>query len=51
LEQWKTKCKQFRESQSARWGLELFINRSASFIIGLALGIPFVAMIVWLIRG
>jgi DNA-binding helix-hairpin-helix protein with protein kinase domain len=51
LEQWKTKCKQFRESQSGRWGLELFINRSPSFIIGLALGIPFVAMIVWLIRG
>jgi DNA-binding helix-hairpin-helix protein with protein kinase domain len=51
LEQWKAKAKQYRESQSGRSRLELFINRSPSFVIGLALGIPFVAMIVWLIRG
>ena len=51
LEQWKAKAKQFRESQSGRSRLELFINRSPSFTIGLALGVPFVAMIVWLIRG
>jgi DNA-binding helix-hairpin-helix protein with protein kinase domain len=51
LEQWKAKAKQYRESQSGRSRLELFINRSPSFAIGLALGIPFVAMIVWLFRG
>ena len=50
LEQWKAKAKQYRESQSGRSRLELIINRSPSFAIGLALGIPFVAMIVWLIR-
>jgi DNA-binding helix-hairpin-helix protein with protein kinase domain len=51
LEQWKAKAKQLRESQSGRSRLELFINRAPSYTIGLALGIPFVALIVWLIRG
>lgn len=51
LEQWKAKAKLYRESQSGRSRLELFVNRAPSFTIGLALGIPFVAMIVWLIRG
>jgi DNA-binding helix-hairpin-helix protein with protein kinase domain len=50
LEQWKAKAKQYRESQSGRSRLELFVNRAPSFTIGLAIGIPFVAMIVWLFR-
>ena len=51
LEQWKAKAKPYRESQSGRSRLELFVNRSPSFTIVLAIGSPFVAMIVWLIRG
>jgi DNA-binding helix-hairpin-helix protein with protein kinase domain len=51
MEQWKGMAKQYRESQNGRYRLELFINRTPSFIIGLALGVPFVAMLVWLIRG
>jgi DNA-binding helix-hairpin-helix protein with protein kinase domain len=50
LEQWKAKAKQYRESQSGRSRLELFVNRAPSFTIGLALAIPFVGMIVWLFR-
>jgi len=51
VEQWRGMSKQYRESQSERWRLELFINRTPSVIIGLALGVPFIAMIAWLIRG
>jgi hypothetical protein len=50
LEQWKAKAKQFRDSQSGRWWLEMLINRAPSVTIGLGLAIPFVAMIVWLFR-
>ncbi len=50
VEQWKGMAKQYRESQNVRQRLELFINRSPSFIIGFALGVPFVAMLVWLFR-
>jgi DNA-binding helix-hairpin-helix protein with protein kinase domain len=51
VDQWKAMSKQYRESQNGRFRWELFVNRTPSFIIGLALGIPLVALVVWLFRG
>ena len=50
LDQWKAKAKKFRESQNERWSLELLINRAPFFTLAWALGIPFIALIVWLFR-
>ena len=44
LEQWRDKAKQYRKSQSGRSRLEMFLNRSPSFAIGLAIAVPLVAM-------
>jgi DNA-binding helix-hairpin-helix protein with protein kinase domain len=51
VDQWKAMAKQYRESQNGRFRWELFINRAPSFIIGLALGVPLIALVVWLVRG
>jgi DNA-binding helix-hairpin-helix protein with protein kinase domain len=51
VEQWKARSKQFRDFQSRRRHLERFINCSPAFIVGLALGVPFVAWLVYLLVG
>jgi DNA-binding helix-hairpin-helix protein with protein kinase domain len=48
-EQYKATAKQFRDVQSARWPLERRINKSPVYIVGLALGVPFVAFLLYLI--
>src|SRR3954451_12225635 len=50
-EQWLTTAKQCRDFQSGRRRMERFINRSPSFIIALALGVPFAAFLLHLIVG
>jgi DNA-binding helix-hairpin-helix protein with protein kinase domain len=51
VDQWKAMAKQYRESQNGRFRWELFINRAPSFILVLAMGIPLLALAVWLFRG
>lgn len=50
LDQWRIIAKQYRDSQSGRQRLELLVNRSPLFTFGLAIGVPLVALVVWLIR-
>ncbi|HVT29024.1 MAG TPA: hypothetical protein VHE81_13495 [Lacipirellulaceae bacterium] len=50
-EQWTSTAKQCRDFQSSRRPLERFINQSPAHILGAALGVPFVAMLVYLLFG
>jgi DNA-binding helix-hairpin-helix protein with protein kinase domain len=50
VDQWKAMAKQYRESQNGRFRWELLINRTPSLIFGLALGLPLLALVVWLFR-
>jgi hypothetical protein len=51
VEHWKNQAKQSRDCQSERHQAERLINRSPALIAGMALGIPFVALLVYLIFG
>ncbi len=51
VEQWKGNAKQCRDFQSARPPFERFINQSPAYILGTALGVPFVALLVYLFFG
>lgn len=50
-EQWKSAAKQFRDEQSARRKAERLINTSPLQIIGLAIGVPFVAGVLVFLFG
>jgi DNA-binding helix-hairpin-helix protein with protein kinase domain len=50
-EQWTTVAKQLRDLQSGRRSFERLINRSAVWIVGLSLGVPFVAGLLYLIAN
>jgi DNA-binding helix-hairpin-helix protein with protein kinase domain len=51
VERWKNTAKQFRDSQSRRRREERTINKSAGIIIGLAIGVPFVAAMLYFLFG
>jgi DNA-binding helix-hairpin-helix protein with protein kinase domain len=48
-EQWTKVAKEFRDFQSGRPRIEREINRSPAWIVGLALGVPFVAGLLYLL--
>ena len=48
-DQWRNVATQLRDFQSGRRRFERFINQSAGRIIGLALGVPLVALLLYLI--
>ncbi|MEX0611288.1 MAG: hypothetical protein WD229_04135, partial [Pirellulales bacterium] len=49
VDQWRNIATQLRDFQSGRRRFERFINQSPSWIIGFALGVPFVAFLLYLI--
>ena len=48
-DQWTNVAKELRDFQSGRMRLERFINRSPVWIVGLSLGVPFVASLLYLL--
>ena len=50
-EQWKSVAKEFRDFQSGRRRFERLINQSPSHVVGSALGVPFVAAVLFFLFG
>jgi DNA-binding helix-hairpin-helix protein with protein kinase domain len=50
-EQWKSAAKEFRDFQSGRRRFERLINQSPSHVVGAALGVPFVAAVLFFLFG